>query len=96
MPFTQALLFYVPTPVVGIMIVSVFIMISVGGLLLVRQFVPHHRLKVHNDVASAIFGTLGMAYTVLLAFVVVVAWQSFDRSNLNVEAEANCIRDETV
>ena len=82
-----------PIPVLGIMIVSVFIIISVGGLLLVRQFVPHHRLKVHNDVAGAIFGTLGMAYTVLLAFVVVIAWQGFDRSNLNVETEANCIVD---
>ena len=34
-----------------------------------------------------------MAYTVLLAFVVVIAWQSFDKSNLNVEKEANCLVD---
>ncbi len=93
MPFAQTLLYYIPTPILGTIIISVFIMISVGGLIVVRQFVPHHRMKVHNDVASAIFGTLGMAYTVLLAFVVVIAWQSFDKSNLDVEREANCLVD---
>ena len=93
MPFTQVLLYYIPTPILGAIIISVFVMISVGGLLVVRRFVPHHRLKIHNDVAGAIFQVLGMAYTVLLAFVVVIAWQSFDKSNLNVEKEANCLVD---
>ena len=93
MPFTQALLFYIPTALLGIIVVSVFVVLSVGGLLIVRRFVPHHRLKVHNDVAGAIFNTLGVAYTVLLAFVVVMAWESFDKSNLNVEKEANCLVD---
>jgi hypothetical protein len=93
MPFTQMLLFYIPTMVLGAITVAVFIILSVGGLLLVRQFVPHQRLKVHNDVAGSIFGTLGMAYTVLLAFVVVIVWQNFDKSNLNVQREANCLAD---
>ena len=93
MPFTQKLIYYIPTPVLGTIIVSAFVIMSIGGLLLVRLFVPHHRLKVHNDVAGSIFGTLGMAYTVLLAFVVVIAWQSFDKSALNVEKEANCLVD---
>ena len=93
MPFTQALIYYIPTPILGAIIVSIFVILSVGGLLLVRSLVPHHRLKVHNDVAGAIFNTLGVAYTVMLAFVVVIAWQSFDKSDLNVEKEANCIVD---
>jgi hypothetical protein len=93
MPFTQALLYYVPTFVLGLIIVTVFIVISVSGLLIVRQFVPHHRLKIHNDVAGPIFETLGMTYAVLLAFVVVIAWQSFDKSDSNVQKEANSIMD---
>lgn len=93
MPFTQAMLFHVPTVILGGMIVAMFVTLSMGGLLIVRQFVPHHKLKVHNDVAGAIFNTLGVAYTVLLAFVVVIAWQNFDRSSLNVEREANFIVD---
>jgi len=91
MPLTQALLFYVPTFILGVVIVTLFVALSVGSLLLVRRFVPHHKFKVHNDVAGAIFNTLGVAYTVLLAFVVVIAWQSFDKTNLNVEREANCL-----
>lgn len=93
MPFTQKLLYYIPTPLLGAIIISIFVGISIGGLLLVRRFVPHHKLKLHNDVAGSIFEALGMAYTVLLAFVVVIAWQSFDKSSLNVEKEANCLVD---
>lgn len=93
MPFAQALLYYIPTPILGAIIVLVFVTISVGGLSVVRKFIPHHKLKVHNDVAGAIFNTLGVAYTVMLAFVVVIAWQNFDKSDLNVEKEANCIVD---
>jgi len=73
------------------MIVAGFIALSMCGLIIVRRFVPHHKLKVHNDVAGAIFATAGVTYAVLMAFVVVIAWQSFDRSNINVEREANCI-----
>ncbi|MDD5585080.1 MAG: DUF4239 domain-containing protein [Candidatus Omnitrophica bacterium] len=91
MPFTQRLLVDVPLVSLGIIIVMSSIVLSVAGLLLVRYFVPHKKLEVHNDVASAIFGTLGMAYTVLLAFVVVIVWQAFDKANVNVEKEANCV-----
>ena len=93
MPLTQVLLFYIPTPILGAIIVAVFVLLSVGGLVLVRHFVPHHKLKVHNDVAGAIFNTLGVIYAVLLAFVVVIAWQNFDKSGLNAEKEANCLVD---
>jgi hypothetical protein len=34
-----------------------------------------------------------MTYAVLLAFVVVIAWQSFDKSDSNVQKEANSIMD---
>ena len=93
MPFTQSLLYYIPTPILGAIIVSVFITISVSGLLVVNRMVHHTKLKIHNDVAGPIFEALGMTYAVLLAFVVVIAWQSFDKSNLNVEKEANCLVD---
>lgn len=93
MSFTQALTYYVPTTALGFIVVSLFVAMSIGGLLLVRRLVPHHRLKVHNDVAAAIFNTLGVVYAVLLAFVVVVVWQNFDKTKQNVEGEANYIMD---
>lgn len=91
MPVSQQLLLYVPTSMLGLGIVTIFIALSICGLVIVRRFVPHHKLKVHNDVASAIFSTAGVAYAVLLAFVVVIAWEGFDKSYVNVEKEANCI-----
>lgn len=91
MPLAQKLLLYVPTLILGVGIVTGFIALSISGLVIVRRFVPHHKLKLHNDVAGAIFSTAGVAYAVLLAFVVLIAWQGFDRSNINVEREANCI-----
>jgi hypothetical protein len=58
-----------------------------------RKWVGHKKLKIHNDIAGPLFGTLGAVYAVLLAFVVVITWENFDRSNLNVEKESNCAAD---
>ena len=93
MPLTQTLLYYVPTIPLGIIIISVSVAISVAGLVIVRKFVPHQKLKLHNDVAGSIFETLGMAYMVLMAFIVVVVWQDFDKSTLHVQQEANTLVD---
>lgn len=93
MPFTQLMLLKVPTVILGIIIIGSAVILSVGGLFIVRLFVPHARLKIHNDVAGPIFATLGVVYAVLLAFIVVITWQNFDRSKTNVQSEANCLMD---
>lgn len=93
MAFGQWLLLKVPSFILALFIVGVFAGVSILGLLLVRSFIPHHRLKSHNDVAGPIFATLGVIYAVLLAFVVVIVWEGFDRTNLNVEKEAASLSD---
>lgn len=93
MALTQWLLLKVPAFWLGVGIVGGAIAVSIIGLLIVRRFVPHHRLKVHNDVAGPIFSTLGVVYAVLLAFVVIIVWQNFDKSTLNVEYEASYLAD---
>ena len=93
MVLTQWLLYNIPAVPLCIIILIVSGVISVSGLLIVRRYVPHHRLKTHHDIAGPIFATLGVVYAVLLAFVVVIAWQSFDKSSFNVEREANCLID---
>jgi hypothetical protein len=50
-------------------------------------------LKAHNDLTGAIFEAIAMAYTVLLAFVVVISWQNFDKAEAHTETEANCLVD---
>jgi hypothetical protein len=75
----------------GLIIVGLTVILSIFGLVLVRRFVSDHHLKLHNDIAGAIFQTLGVSYAVLLAFMVVVAWQNFERAAFSVETEANYI-----
>mgnify|MGYP001610597547 CR=1 FL=1 len=93
MQFAQWLLYNISAIPLCIMIVVVSGAFSVTGLLIVRRYVPNHRLKTHHDIAGPIFATLGVVYAVLLAFVVVIAWQSFNESNVNVEKEANRLTD---
>ncbi len=55
----------------GVLIVS-FGLIAAGlGLMLTRRFVAIPALDSHHEVAGFIFGTLGVIYAVVLAFVLV-------------------------
>ncbi len=62
--------------------------VALGGLLLVRRSVALSTLERHNDVAGFIIAVIGVLYAVLLAFVVVVTWQSFDRAGQVAGEEA--------
>ena len=93
MSFIQSLLYNVPTPVLGFLIVALYVALSVVGLFVIRTFYPSHKLKLHNDVAGSIFATLGVIYAVLLAFMVIVTWQNFDAADKNVVKEANYLAD---
>jgi hypothetical protein len=93
MPIIQQLLFRVPPYLLGPIVVGTFTLFSVAGLLIVRHFVPHSRLKTHHDVADPILGAVSAVYAVLIAFIVVTVWQSYDKSNSNVEMEANYMAD---
>ncbi|MBU2102223.1 MAG: DUF4239 domain-containing protein [Candidatus Omnitrophica bacterium] len=91
MSFTQWLIVNVPSALLGALVVVVSVGISAVSLFLVRRFIPHKKFKVHNDVAGAMFGTVGVAYAVLLAFVAVIVWGDFNKASENVEREANCV-----
>jgi hypothetical protein len=93
MPIVQRILLYVPIAALGAIMVLLAIALSIIGLKIIWQFVPRQMLKAHNDLTSAIFNAVALAYTVLLAFVVVIAWQNFDRAEGHVETEANCLVD---
>ncbi|MCL5038130.1 MAG: DUF4239 domain-containing protein [Chloroflexi bacterium] len=93
MPFTQKVLLTVPTALLGVIIVVGALVLSILGLLLVRRFISHDILKQHNDVAGFIFATLGVVYAVLLAFSVIIVWETFDKSASNVNLEAAYLMD---
>ncbi len=93
MQLTQQLLLNIPSFILGLIVVGGFTAFSIIGLLIVRRFVHHSRLKAHHDVADPILGALGALYAVLLAFVVVTVWQSFEKSTSGVQQEANYMAD---
>ncbi|MCM8760716.1 MAG: hypothetical protein NC938_06090 [Candidatus Omnitrophica bacterium] len=84
MDTVQTLIHYLPSFFIGILVMACALTLVILGLVFVRKKVPHQKLKTHNDIAGAIFSTLGVTYAVLLAFVVVV-WQSFDQAKKDVE-----------
>ncbi|MCX5696079.1 MAG: DUF4239 domain-containing protein [Candidatus Omnitrophica bacterium] len=93
MPIMQRLLVEVPFFVLGFLVVGGAVLLTVVGVLITRRLIPHHKLKLHHDVADPLLGVMGAIYSVLLAFVVVTVWVSFDKSNSNVQQEANSLAD---
>ena len=70
-----------------VFVLVVFSGISVLGLYLVRVLVPLERLKKNHEVAGFTFGVIGAFYGLLLAFVIVAAWERFDRAEAEVQGE---------
>jgi hypothetical protein len=64
-------------------------LVAVVGLVLVQRLVPPDLREQHNDVAGFIYAVLGVAYAVVLAFVVIAVWQDYKTAQTNVEGEAN-------
>ena len=64
-------------------------LVAVAGLVLVQRLVPPERRAEHNDVAGFIFAVLGVAYAVLLAFVVIAVWQDYEKAQADVDSEAH-------
>jgi hypothetical protein len=83
----EHLLFY-PLWAQIILVLLIFCVPSVLGLYLVRRLVPLDRLKENHEVAGFTFGVLGAFYGLLLAFVIVAAWERFDLASQEVQKEA--------
>jgi Protein of unknown function (DUF4239) len=77
-----------PTAMQAVLVVIAFAGLSVTGLYLVRRAVPAHTLREDHDVAGFTFGVIGAFYGVVLAFVIVVAWQRFQRAQEKTQSEA--------
>jgi hypothetical protein len=72
-----------------VLTVFVPVLVAVAGLVLLQRLVPPERREGQNNVAGFIFAVLGVAYAVLLAFVVIAVWQDYEAAQTNVESEAH-------
>ena len=77
-----------PVWVLAAIVVGVCVGFSVGLQLIVRWRYGIDRLQLNHEVAGFKYAVVGVAYAVLLAFVVFGVWSEFDRTDQAVQAEA--------
>jgi len=71
-----------------ILLLIIFTALAMAGPLLVRRRVSLEKLRTNNEVAGFKFATIGVLYAVLLAFVVIIAWERFHDAEKALAAEA--------
>lgn len=76
---------------VFLIIALLIVLVSLGGLALVRHFVPPARLAGHTDVAGYIYAVIGVLYAVILAQVVIAAWGEYQDARTAAANEANAV-----
>jgi formate-dependent nitrite reductase membrane component NrfD len=72
----------------GILFIGGAILYAVFGVLLTRKLIHRHVAEGHNDVLVPLFLTAGVIYAVLLGFMVVAVWESYDAAHENAADEA--------
>lgn len=63
-------------------------LIAMSGPVIVRHFIELERLTSNNEVAGFKFATVGVIYSVLVAFAVIVVWEKFNDAEVAVVQEA--------
>ena len=79
------------TTVLGVLVVSLASSIAVAGLLLVRRLTSLSLHEEHNAVAGFIYSVLGVAYAVVLGFVLISVWERYELASERVYQEADAL-----
>jgi hypothetical protein len=72
----------------GLLVVAAAASLGVAAMLLVRRRAPEGSFFSDGDRASGVFGVLATGFSVLLGFIVFLAFTSYDQSRLGAEEEA--------
>jgi amino acid transporter len=70
------------------LIVAAVTAVAVAAMLLVRRRAPEGSYFADGDRASGVFGVLATGFSVLLGFIVFLAFESYDQSRVGAEQEA--------
>jgi ABC-type multidrug transport system fused ATPase/permease subunit len=73
---------------VDVVIILVVAALAVAAMLLVRRRAPHGGYFHDGDRAAGVFGVLATGFSVLLGFVVFLAFASYDAARSGAESEA--------
>ncbi len=75
----------------GVLVVIVVTAINVSIMLFVRRRAPEGSYFSDGDRASGVFGVLATGFSVLLGFVIFLAFESYDESRSGAEDEATIV-----
>jgi hypothetical protein len=74
--------------VLGLLVVVVAAGLAIAAMLLVRRQAPEGSYFSDGDRASGVFGVLATGFSVLLGFIIFLAFASYDQSRTGAETEA--------
>ena len=75
----------------GLLITLAVVAVAVTTMLLVRRRAPEGSFFSDGDRASGVFGVLATGFSVLLGFIVFLAFSSYDESRAGAETEATLV-----
>jgi hypothetical protein len=70
------------------LIIAAVAALAIAAMLLVRRGAPEGSYFADGDRASGVFGVLATGFSVLLGFIVFLAFESYDQSRVGAEKEA--------
>ena len=73
---------------IGAVVVAIVVALTVTAMLLVRRRAPEGSRFVDGDRASGVFGVLATGFSVLLGFIVFLAFTTYDQARAGAEAES--------
>ena len=76
---------------VGLAAVVVAATVTIASMLMVRRRAPEGSYFADGDRASGVFGVLATGFSVLLGFIIFLAFQSYDESRSGAETEATIV-----
>src|ERR1700722_11307100 len=75
----------------------VILIVTVTGsmlfMVLLDRVWPRDQRRIHNDLVGWQLNVLGTTYAVILGFMLYTGWTNFTAADLNVELEANSLRN---
>jgi hypothetical protein len=74
-----------------VVIVLMAVLVSLIGLAVVRRLAPIDQLAKHTDVAGYVYAVIGVIYAVVLALVVIAAWEEYRGAREAAANEASAV-----
>jgi hypothetical protein len=72
----------------GVLMIGGPALYAMAGVFVSRKLLHGRVRKGHNDVCVPVFLNAGVLFAVLLGFMVIAVWESYDAARVNVATEA--------